>query len=116
MDRIPSRNLPNFIRMSDPNARAIFASHHVCDPDDGCMTVHPSDSLTFGELVNAATMDSHPTIRLKTSGFPTALVFAPSTEELRALGEAFIETANRIEAKAKADAVAALDKAMKGGK
>lgn len=115
VERIPTRQLPGGITHVDEMERAALAPHHVCDPIDGCMTVYPANSFTFGELAYDDTSDMLPTIRLKTLGYPTALVYVPSAEELRLIGTAFIETAKRMEKKASDDAAAALGKAMKGG-
>lgn len=96
-DFIPNQNTPNFreVRSQPGDDRLMFARHWIVDEGRPRM-VHPASGITLGSMRSEGSEEYQPTIRIDYAFGPTGLVFVPNAEELRALGEAMLETANQM--------------------
>lgn len=115
-DFIPNKNGPNYreVRSEDGEHRAMFAPHWI--QADGVMRmVHPACTMSLGQMRARGSDNYQPTIRIDHAFGPTSLVFVPSADELRALGQGMIETADQMVKDADDMLAAALAKRGEGG-
>lgn len=107
-------DMPGFRDMRSPDTRLYVAHHIRVERDQNPAAVHPAKSIMFGATRLGESPTLHPQITLYALCADFGLTFIPTADELAALGQAFIDHAERIKADTAKEANEAIERARNG--